>query len=195
MKTWRELFRKLSLIVVFVGVLTALSVVSWALWRESRLILRHPVNAWTEDVAADCAVVVTGGPNRIREGLDLLYRRSVQKLIISGVHPQAEFREIFPVWPYYGELKEEDVILERRSQSTYGNAQQTLPLVEALRCRDLVLITSRTHMRRALLTFQAEFPAGFPLIPRAVPSATLYPSWHELLVETFKAFFYSLWAY
>jgi uncharacterized SAM-binding protein YcdF (DUF218 family) len=181
--------------VVLAGTILALVVTSWAIWRESRLILKQPLNAWTEDVAADCAVVVTGGPNRIREGLDLLYRRSVQKLIISGVHPQAEFREIFPVWPYYGELKEVDVILERRSRSTYGNAQQTLSLVEALRCRDLVLITSRTHMRRALLTFQAEFPAGFPLIPRAVPSTSLYPNWHELLVETFKSFFYSLWAY
>jgi uncharacterized SAM-binding protein YcdF (DUF218 family) len=168
---------------------------AWAFWRESRLIMAQPINAWTDDVTADCAVVVTGGPNRIREGLDLLYRRSVLKLIISGVHPQAEFREIFPVWPYYGEIKEHDVILERRSRTTYGNAQQSLALVEALRCRDLVLITSRSHMRRTLLTFRAEFPSGFPLITRAVPSTSFDPSWHELLVETMKSVFYSVWAY
>ena len=167
----------------------------WAFVRELRTILSQPLASWSEDQSADCAVVVTGGPNRVREGFDLLSRRAVQKLIISGVHPQAELREIFPLWPYYGDLREQDVVLERRSRTTYGNAQQSLPLVEALRCRDVILITSRAHMYRALKTFRAEFPPGFTILPRAVVGASIGPGWGEATLETLKSIFYSLWAY
>lgn len=173
----------------------AVIVIALAWAHEVRMILRQPITSWTDDVSADCAVALTGGPQRVREGLDLLSRHSVQKLIISGVHAQASLRDIFPLLPYYGSLREQDVILERRSQTTFGNAQQTLPLVEALRCRDLVLITSRLHMRRAYLTFKAEFPADFPLITRAVPAITEPPGWDEVAWESLKSLFYSAWAY
>lgn len=178
-------------------VISVIAVLLFALaWsHEIRSILRQPVNSWTEDVSADCAVALTGGPQRIREGLDLLSRHSVQKLIISGVHAQASLRDIFPLLPYYGSLREQDVILERRSQTTFGNAQQTFPLVEALRCRDLVLITSRLHMRRALSTFKAEFPPDFPIIVRAVPAINEPPAWDEVAWESLKSLFYSAWAY
>ncbi len=176
-------------IMIFVAAFT------WYFVREARLVLAQPVSNWTEDVTADCAVVVTGGPNRIREGFDLLARKSVQKLIISGVNPRAELREIFPLWPFYGDLREHDVLLERRSRSTYGNAQQSLPIVEALRCRDIILVTSRAHMYRALRTFRAEFPSGYPISTRAVIATTYEPTWSEVISEVLKSFFYSLWAY
>jgi len=175
--------------------LTVAGVFLWAFVHELRQIAAQPVSSWTEDASADCAVVLTGGPNRIREGVDLLTRRAVQKLIISGVHPQAGIRDILPLWPFYGEIREQDVILERRSRTTYGNAQQSLQLVEALRCRDLILITSRTHMRRALATFHAEFPPQITIIPRAVIASSFEPTWAEISTETVKALFYSLWAY
>jgi len=168
---------------------------AWAFVREIQHISAEPISSWIEDSSADCAVVLTGGPNRIREGIDLLTRHSVQKLIISGVHPQAGWRDILPLWPFYGEVHDSDVILERRSRTTFGNAQQTLPLVEALRCRDLILITSRTHIRRALKTFRAEFPQGYPIVPRAVIAGSVEPSWAEVSVEAIKSLFYSLWAY
>jgi uncharacterized SAM-binding protein YcdF (DUF218 family) len=188
---WRSRRRR---IVVVTSVL-AVVVIALAWAHEVRMILRQPITSWTDDVSADCAVALTGGPQRVREGLDLLARHSVQKLIVSGVHAQVSLRDIFPLLPYYGSLREQDVILERRSQTTFGNAQQTLPLVEALRCRDLVLITSRLHMRRAYLTFKAEFPPDFPLITRSVPAITEPPGWDEVAWESLKSLFYSAWAY
>lgn len=145
--------------------------------------------------SADCAIVLTGGPGRVREGFDLLARKLAQKLIVSGVHPQAELREIFPLWPFYGSVRPEDVALERRSRTTFGNAQQSLPLVEALHCRDAWLVTSRVHMYRALKTFRAEFPPTLRLYPRAVVSGSAEPSWGDIASETAKSLFYSLWAY
>ncbi|MEK7355817.1 MAG: YdcF family protein [Bdellovibrionota bacterium] len=182
-------------LIVFLATGFATVSLTIAYVREVKLILAQTVTAWTTDDSADCGVVLTGGPNRIREGLDLLSRKAILKLIISGVHPQANLHEFFPQLPYYGDLHEQDVILERRSETTYGNAQQSLPLVEALHCRDLVLITSRSHMRRALLTFQAEFPRGFPILPRAVSGMSEPPTWDEVGFEALKSLFYSVWAY
>lgn len=181
-------------IVILSTILVAL-IAGWAIAREMRFVLAQPITSWLEDQSADCAIVVTGGPGRIREGFDLLSRRAVQKLIISGVHPQAELREIFPQWPYYGELKASDVLLERRSRTTFGNAQQSLPLVEALRCRDIILVTSRTHMYRTLRTFKAEFPANVRILPRAVVAGSAEATWWEVSTEALKSIFYSLWAY
>lgn len=189
----RPWYRRKRLVALVLGAVFFLS--AWLFIREAKLILKQPITSWLQDDSADCAVVLTGGPHRIREGVDLLTRKAVQKLIISGVHPQASFRDIFPLWPFYGDLKEQDIILERRSETTYGNAQQTLPLVEALRCRDIILITSRVHMRRALFTFRAEYPADFPIIARATISYGVRPGWGEVATETLKALFYSFWAY
>jgi uncharacterized SAM-binding protein YcdF (DUF218 family) len=119
----------------------------------------------------------------------------VRKLLISGVYPQAELRDIFPQWPYYGPLSEDDVILEKRSNTTYGNAQQTLPLVEALRCRDLILITSRIHMYRAARIFHAVFPSDFVIYPRAVVAGRYQPEIPDLLLESVKSLFYHVWTF
>ncbi len=189
----RRIGRKRTIVLVAAGF--SILAAAWLFVHEARLILEQPITSWERDDTADCAIVLTGGPHRIREGVDLLAQKAVQKLIISGVHPHANFRDIFPLWPFYGEIREQDIILERRSQTTYGNAQQTLPLVEALRCRDVILITSRVHMRRALKTFRAEYPANIPIIARATVSYGARPLWDELATETLKSLFYSLWAY
>jgi uncharacterized SAM-binding protein YcdF (DUF218 family) len=185
-RIWRASF----LISLSVAILFA-----WSMVREIRLIMAQPLSSWTEDQTADCAVVVTGGTNRVREGFDLLARHAVQKLIISGVNPQVELRDIFPQMPFYGEIREQDVILERRSRTTYGNAQQSLPLVEALRCRDIILVTSRVHIYRTYRTFRAEFPPTIQILPRAVVAGTAVPSWAEAALEALKSIFYSTWAY
>jgi uncharacterized SAM-binding protein YcdF (DUF218 family) len=178
-----------------VVVATTIMILSLVIRQELKLIEGEPISAWTEDHRADCAVVLTGGPGRVREGFDLLSRGQVHKLIISGVHPRATLREIFPQWPFYGSLRVEDVVLERRSATTYGNAVQSLPLVEAMRCRSLILVTSHVHMRRAFRTFRQVFPREVLIFTRAVSSGTIPPRRTDLLVEVAKSIFYSLWAY
>ncbi len=167
----------------------------WAYRYQSQLILSQPVHAWTLDQTAQCAVVLTGGPGRIREGLDLLYLGKIKKLIIAGVHPKVGFSDIFPLEPYYGGSLEKDVLLEKRSTTTYGNAQQSLPLVEAFGCKKILLITSRVHMYRSLRTFNAVFPETIEIEPRAVAGASLTPKLAELGSEVVKSFFYNIWAY
>jgi uncharacterized SAM-binding protein YcdF (DUF218 family) len=162
---------------------------------EYRKISTEPITSWDRDPSADCAVVLTGGPGRVREGLSLLSRNLVKKMIISGVYPDVEFDDLYSSWIYLGEVDEKDVILERRSTTTYGNAQQSLPIVEALGCRDVVLVTSQYHMPRAFKTFAASFPPNFPIYKHTLASNRAETNHLEVWMEVFKGMFYSLWAY
>lgn len=162
---------------------------------EYRSVLAAAPTSWSVDHVGDCAVVLTGGPGRIREGVDLLYRGNVKKLIVSGVHPQASWRDILPQLTFYSGIKDDDVVLEKRSTTTYGNAIQTLPLVEALHCRNLILITSHLHMHRAYRTFRSVFPPDFPLVIHSVSAGALHPPFWDVALEAFKSVFYSTWAY
>ena len=187
------IIQKLMVSSALVGVSVLVFVLIILFAQEERRILRQPVNSWSQDQSADCAIVLTGAAGRIREGFDLLANHHIKKLIIAGVDPHVSLREIFPLWPLYARLKSQDVVLERRSRTTYGNAQQSIPLVAALGCRDLLLVTSTIHMFRALRTFRAAYPPDFPIYPCAVALPAL-KIW-EVPLETIKSLFYSLFAY
>lgn len=186
---------KKSVLQVGLGFFFIIVVVGALFYREQRRVRSVSVTSWEKSHRADCAVVLTGGPSRIREGLNLLAQKRVQKVIISGAHPGATLEEIFPQWLFYGDLEKKDVILEKRSETTYGNARQSSSLIEALFCRDIVLITSRLHMYRAQRTFQAALPLGFDIYSRAVLHGDLDSSFRELSIEVVKSLFYSLFAY
>ena len=162
---------------------------------EFRKISSGKITAWDENYKADCAVVLTGGTGRVREGFDLLSRKSIRKLIISGVHDRATLREIFPWWPFYGELNQADVILEKKSKTTYGNAKETRKLAFEFDCKNLILITSYVHIYRANKVFKAFFPYDYEIYLVAVAPQSSDISFENYIIETLKSLFYSLWAY
>jgi uncharacterized SAM-binding protein YcdF (DUF218 family) len=176
-------------------ILVLACILGYQFFYEYKIITSEPISSWQKDPTADCAVVLTGGPGRVREGLSLLGRGLVKKLVISGVHPDVEFADLYTGVVFLGDIDEKDVILERHSTNTYGNAQQTLPIVEALGCRDLVLVTSQYHMPRAYQTFVAAFPAQFPIFKHALVVGRTESSRSELFIEVLKGVFYSTWAY
>ncbi len=157
--------------------------------------MKTPREAWEQDIIADCAVVLTGGPGRVKEGLDMLVRKQVQRVIIAGVNPQVSLRDLYPQLALYPQVNEEEIVLERHSETTFGNAQQALPIVEALQCRDILLVTSYLHMRRAQRTFLAAFPEDIKVIPYGIAGSDFPPHFWDLFIEATKNWFYSLWAY
>ena len=175
--------------------LALLFLLSFFFLLELRRISVQTITAWDEDYKADCAVVLTGGAGRIREGFDILSRGAIRKLIISGVHSKAVLDEIFPQWPFYGNLNKKDVILEKLSTTTYGNAKQTREWIERLQCRDLLLITSHLHMYRANRVFRKIFSDNYPIHIVAVAPQSSRVSAESYVTEAFKSLFYSLWAY
>ncbi len=180
---------------LFIGAGLLFLVLAFFCYNEASLILNTEATSWTTPVSADCAIVLTGSDGRIQKGLDLLAQKRVKKVIISGVFKGSTFREIFPQWPFYPEISEDDVILEKRSQTTYGNANQSLPLAEALNCRDIVLVTSTLHTRRALRLFKYTFPENTTIYTYSVVSGDYTPDFWPLAIEVIKSLFYSVWAY
>lgn len=169
--------------------------VSYRFFYEVKIISSEPMISWTTSQNADCAVVLTGGGGRVREGFDLLANQNIKKLVISGVFANAQLREIMPLWPFYGHLNENDIVLDRRSGTTYGNAQQSAPILEALKCRDVLLVTSRTHMHRAYKTFRAALSENIYIQKHPVVNGHFDPSFAEIGFEALKSLFYSIWAY
>lgn len=170
-------------------------VLAFKFFDEYKKVKKEPLQSWVKTSTADCAVVLTGGAGRVREGFDLLANQNVKKLVISGVYANARLREIMPVWSFYGNLSENDVVLDRRSETTYGNAQQSLPIVEALKCRDILLVTSRLHMYRSYKTFRATYPENIYIKRHAIIGSRFESSSWEMYFEAMKSLFYSLWAY
>lgn len=193
-KSW-AVARRILLSRGFWAVLIVVVGATLRLAKEMRTVESYPITSWEKDSSADCGVVLTGGAGRVHEGFDLLADRRVKKLIISGVHRDARLRELITNWTFYGSLHEEDVVLEKRSETTWGNAQQSLPIVEALHCRDVLLITSRLHMWRALHTFKSVFPDSIDIQAQAVVGNRYEGQWGETLIEAVKSLFYSVWAY
>jgi uncharacterized SAM-binding protein YcdF (DUF218 family) len=185
LKLHRKLFIAFAVVLVFLALF----------FKEWEKIRSEDIGSWKNEIHADCAIVLTGGVGRVREGFDLLSRKTVKKLIVSGVYSNASLREIMPLWPLSGDLSEDDIVLDRRSGTTYGNAQQTLPIVEALRCRDVVLVTSQLHMHRAYQTFKATFPEKISIYRHAIVSSRSESSTMEIATEVLKSLFYALWAY
>ena len=176
-------------------VLVLVFFVTYRFTHEYQKIQSEPMISWLKTQTADCAVVLTGGAGRVREGFDLLANQKVKKLIVSGVYSNAQLREIMPVWSFYGDMSENDVVLERRSETTFGNAQQSLPIVEALKCRDILLVTSRLHMYRSYRTFRAIFPENIDIQRHPIIGGRYEPSLLEITFEALKSLFYSLWTY
>lgn len=138
---------------------------------------------------ADCGVVLTGAPGRIREAFEILAQKKIRKLVISGVYKETRLHQIFPHLPFYNEIAEDDVILEKKSESTYGNAIQSLALVNALKCRNILLITSQLHMFRAHRIFRDVYPPTIEIIDVAVSNRRDFNVF-DYSLEILKSAFY-----
>lgn len=182
LKSWKIFIALSSLILLLLGVWIGI---------DSYRLRYQKVTSWYQDSKGDCAVVLTGGPGRVREGFDLLQRGDVRKLIISGVNPDVRLLDIFPQRPFYPSVQNFNVILESHSRTTFGNQTHTLPLLEKLGCVNVLLVTSQVHMPRAhrLFTKRAEGAGEFNFIKHSIYAE---PTLRATLYESLKKVFYEI---
>lgn len=181
-KPWKTLLSLLFLSLVLLMV--------WVFIDAYRLRFQK-VSSWMEDSKGDCAVVLTGGPGRVREGFDLLQRGDVRKLIISGVNPDVRLLDIFPQRPFYPSVQTFNVILESHSRTTFGNLNHSIPLLEKLGCVDVLLVTSQVHMPRAhrLFTKRSKNSNNFNFIKHSIYAE---PTLRATFTESLKKVFYEM---
>lgn len=139
---------------------------------------------------SDCGVVLTGAPGRVREAFDVLALKKIDKLIISGVYKDAQLHEIFPYLSEYPDIKSDQIILEKISGSTYQNAIQSLVMVQELKCKNILLMTSQLHMHRAYKTFQNTFPVDIEIRKYSILNSAKEVSESTIFFESFKSLFY-----
>lgn len=167
--------------VAIFWIFTTPIVSSYMLGSMEQQFLPVPIN---ESPQAD-AIVVLGGsvavPDRPRIEVELtdtsdrilhaarLYRAGKAPLVIatggaSNSPPEAYvMKALLKEWGVPGKR----IVMETKSLNTYQNAVNTKPLLDKLRLKKVLLVTSAIHMPRALATFQT-------LGIHAIPSPTDY---------------------
>ncbi|MHC1698528.1 MAG: YdcF family protein [Geobacteraceae bacterium] len=127
------------------------------------------------DVATDAIVVLTGGRGRVEEGIRLYREHRARWLYLVGVDPSVRKSDLFK--DQEGSRGGAEIVLEKSSRNTLENALYTRDLIARHKIRSLRLITSRYHMKRAVLIFRSTLPKDIAVYPYPVDSKNLKQAW------------------
>ena len=143
----------------------------------------------TDPNPVQAIVVLTGGPQRLRVGLEMLARHQSARLLISGVHPQFRL-ETFLENQHFETSLTTRIDLDHTASNTRENARQCSPDIrvqdyialasEKHEYTSLRLVTSDYHMIRSLIEFRRAIPPSIRIIPHGVPSE---PSFETIFIE------------
>ena len=115
----------------------------------------------------DAVVVLTGGVDRIDEGLRLVAEGRARKLFVSGVYRGVDVAALLKHSRNAPDSIECCVVLGYVADSTTGNARETAQWMAKERFTSLRLVTASYHMPRSLLEFRRAMP-GIEIVPNPV---------------------------
>jgi uncharacterized SAM-binding protein YcdF (DUF218 family) len=175
-----------------VGIFALLLLLLWGpglAWYTSQM----PDQVEDPDRLTDAIVVLTGGSERLRVGLDLLRQGKAPLLFVSGVHPDTTLDDLLAEQPLPPALRQR-VILGYVAVDTVGNAVETAVWMKGHHLKSLRLVTASYHMPRSLLEFQAALPTAtvvaHPVFPPNVKQQHWwsYPGTAELFASEFTKY-------
>jgi uncharacterized SAM-binding protein YcdF (DUF218 family) len=132
-----------------------------------------------EDIRkADVIVVLSGGIDKGRflsqaswqrmvRGVQLYLEGKAKKILFSGGIPKKIGVAEAAVMAQEAKrlhIPAEDILVEKRSQTTHEKAVEVKKITEALRWKNLILVTSYCKMKRSLMAFEY---VGFKVYPAA----------------------------
>jgi uncharacterized SAM-binding protein YcdF (DUF218 family) len=118
-------------------------------------------------IKPDAIVVLTGGSNRIEEGLDIMSNHGCTNLFISGVNRDVSRHDILGRVQKNINATSCDLELGYTARNTHENAQEAMAWLEKKGYKSMVLVTAHYHLPRSLLEFRAIAP-GIEIYPYAV---------------------------
>jgi uncharacterized SAM-binding protein YcdF (DUF218 family) len=131
-----------------------------------------PIGPAPATPAAGGIIVLTGGPDRVADGLRLLAQGRGERLLISGVNNATSREQIVRAAAASRKLVDCCVDLGYAALNTYGNANEAREWVRKHRIgRSLIVVTSDFHMPRALVELSRTLP-HLDLIAHPVPSGS-----------------------
>ncbi len=132
------------------------------LWAAGLLAFAHRVIVSTpapEPRSSDGVVALTGASSlRIEAAAELLEQGLAQRLLISGVNPDATREQVREATNTAGRAFDCCVDLGFQAENTVGNARETADWAQYHRYRTLIVVTADYHMPRALLELHAAMP-------------------------------------
>ncbi|RPJ40672.1 MAG: YdcF family protein [Deltaproteobacteria bacterium] len=160
------------------------SLLLWAFFFGVLVIAFTPVTgyllkplAMKEEIRHGDAIVVLGGgvnkgryltqesSHRLVRGVQLYHEGKAEKIIFSGGLSQkggvAE-GAVLAQEARRMQIPTENILIEKNSRRTHEQAVETKKITDPLRWKSVILVTSYTHMKRAVLCFEQ---AGFKVYP------------------------------
>jgi uncharacterized SAM-binding protein YcdF (DUF218 family) len=167
------------------GFVLVVAVAVWALGLF-RFAAQIPPAGEDDRTSTDAIVVLTGGSDRLREGLKLLAERRGQALLISGVPAGVGLDDLLaglteppPTLPS-NVMAACCIVVGHRAGNTAGNAQEAESWMRSRNFRSLRLVTADYHMPRSLLEFERVMPdiaiLPHPVFPAGVRRGTWWLS-------------------
>jgi uncharacterized SAM-binding protein YcdF (DUF218 family) len=130
---------------------------------------------------ADGIVVLTGGSDRVKAGLELLMAGAAPRLLISGAGTGTYLGDFTPRDGINATQKAAGITLGHHATTTRGNAREAAAWVIRHNIVSLIVVTADYHMPRALLELQRRMPAVTLLAEPVRPPAMLHlDRWRSL---------------
>jgi len=124
---------------------------------------------------ADAIVALTGGDgDRLTTAMKLLQEGRGRRLLISGVNPKVDDKDVYDVLDGAPELIACCVDLGRQAKDTLGNASETAAWARRNGFSRLIVVTDDYHMPRSLAELRVALPQA-QLIPYPVATRLSKP--------------------
>lgn len=181
------------------GVAAAVACLAWVLGLLD-FAARIPNRVVDRTTTTDAIIVLTGGSDRLQEGLRLLAEAKAGRLLISGVNAQVSVDELLQTvnLPPAEMPRTEQIAccitLGHIAANTAGNARETAAWMAANGLASLRLVTADYHMPRSLVEFAMAMPAAtivpHPVFPAHVKSREwlLWPGTASLIVNEYHKY-------
>lgn len=126
-------------------------------------------------------VVLTGGADRVKAGLELLMAGAAPRLLISGAGTGTYLGDFTPRDGINATAKATRISLGHRAATTRGNAREAARWTLRHGITSLIVVTADYHMPRALIELHRQMP-GIALLPEPVrpPALERLDDWRTL---------------
>lgn len=149
----------------------------------------------------DAIVVLTGGKDRIREGIRLLNAGLAERLLISGVGKGTRTSELLEAamtgWQDMVKTDVRKISLGYKASNTVGNASESENWIRANNIHSIRLVTANYHMARAHLEFRKTMPSLVIIENPVFPDDFHKEKWEEskptrdLIIKEYFKYLYS----
>ncbi len=137
---------------------------------------------------ADVIVVLSGSTgDRVREAVRLYHEGVAPKLLMTGgPFFDTSMADIMAKYAVSLGVPSENILIEEEALSTYTNATGSLPMLQDMGAKRILLVTSRFHTARSYDTFREVLPPDMTLFIRGSEDGVEPETWwkHGEMAET-----------